>query len=344
MNWKGITAAVLGLGLVTGTSALAQTEWTSSRPDGHAPIGVMGDHTHEQGEFMFSYRFMNMSMEGSQVGTEDVADAEIVAMGGEYGFMVTPTQMPMTMHMLGIMYAPSDRVTLMGMFNYLDSSMDHVMRNSSTFTTESGGLGDIGIGALVGIVQEGSTRLHLNLGVTLPTGSIEQLDATPMSGGNDVQLPYPMQLCSGTIGLSPGFTFLGMSERISYGAQAKAVFQMGENDRDYGVGNRTEASGWFAFRAAERLSVSARARYQMWEDYSGADAALNPMMVPTARTDLRGGKRLDVPLGVNYWFNSGALRGFRLLAEYEIPVWQDLSGPQLKSIGTLILGVQLSVG
>ena len=25
--------------------------WPSSRPDGHAPIGVMGDHIHEQGEW-----------------------------------------------------------------------------------------------------------------------------------------------------------------------------------------------------------------------------------------------------------------------------------------------------
>ncbi|MEL7333685.1 MAG: hypothetical protein AAFN12_15670 [Cyanobacteria bacterium J06560_2] len=32
--------------------------WSPSRPDSHAPIGVMGDHTHEKGEFMLSYRYM----------------------------------------------------------------------------------------------------------------------------------------------------------------------------------------------------------------------------------------------------------------------------------------------
>ena len=45
-----------------GLSALCQAQqlWTSGRPDGHAPVSVMGDHTHNKGEWMFSYRFMSM--------------------------------------------------------------------------------------------------------------------------------------------------------------------------------------------------------------------------------------------------------------------------------------------
>ena len=38
--------------------------WTAARPDGHAPISVMGDHMHEMGEWMVSYRYMSMEMEG----------------------------------------------------------------------------------------------------------------------------------------------------------------------------------------------------------------------------------------------------------------------------------------
>jgi hypothetical protein len=32
------------------------------RANAHAPIGVMGDHRHHQGELMFSYRYMRMWM------------------------------------------------------------------------------------------------------------------------------------------------------------------------------------------------------------------------------------------------------------------------------------------
>ena len=57
--------------------------WTSadtpkSRPDSHAPIGVMGDHGHKTGEVMLSYRFMAMGMQGLQSGTSTVEIAEVL--------------------------------------------------------------------------------------------------------------------------------------------------------------------------------------------------------------------------------------------------------------------------
>jgi len=334
-------AVAFGLGILMASPLRAQTEWTSSRPDGHAPIGVMADHTHEAGEFMFSYRFMRMGMEGSLDGSNEISNSDIVSPTG-YGFMVTPTKMPMMMHMLGIMYAPSGRVTLMGMFNYLDFSMDHNTRAGGSFTTASSGFGDIGLTAMVGLIEEGPTRLHLNLGGTLPTGSIDAMGVTPASSPAEVVLPYPMQLGSGTFDLTPGITFLGMAEKVSYGIQARGVFRLGENDRGYTVGDRLEGTGWLALRATDNLSFSARGKYQKWNDHSGADSALNPMMVPTARTDLRGGKRFDIPVGLNYWVNSGSLSGFRILAEYDIPVWQSLSGPQLETTGIVTIGLQYS--
>ena len=36
-------------------SAYAQS-WSADRADGHAPLGVMGDHVHEAGEWMVSVR------------------------------------------------------------------------------------------------------------------------------------------------------------------------------------------------------------------------------------------------------------------------------------------------
>ena len=57
---------ILGILLLVSTPNLAQDNlWNSSRPDGHAPISVMGDHLHKKGEFMLSYRFMQMRMEGN---------------------------------------------------------------------------------------------------------------------------------------------------------------------------------------------------------------------------------------------------------------------------------------
>lgn len=63
---KKILLPILGAVLLRSNVALGQdNQWTSSRPDGHAPISVMGDHYHKKGELMFSYRFMPMWMEGN---------------------------------------------------------------------------------------------------------------------------------------------------------------------------------------------------------------------------------------------------------------------------------------
>jgi hypothetical protein len=158
--------------LVAALAVPLEAQWSPSRADSHAPIGVMGDHRHEAGEVMLSYRFMRMKMEGSRDGTDEITDAEIVSPTG-YGFMVTPERMTMDMHMFGAMFAPTDVVTLMAMVPLLSSSMDHVTRAGGRFTTESGGLGDVSVGALIGFAQFGNQELHANVLVSLPTGSIE---------------------------------------------------------------------------------------------------------------------------------------------------------------------------
>ena len=318
--------------------AHAQYEWTASRPDGHAPIGVMGDHPHSRGEFMVSYRFMRMFMNGNLDGTDQVAASDV-----HRNFMVAPLDMTMTMHMAGLMYAPSDLITLLVMTHWLDQAMNHETRHGGAFAATSSGPGDTSLGALIGVKRTGSVRLHLNAGVSIPTGSIEQVGVNPMSMGREVQMPYPMQLGSGTWDLNPGVTVLGMSERVSWGIQGRARIRMGENSRGYARGGETEATAWFAVRPHDQLSLSARVFARSWGDYSGHDEAYaNPMMVPTVNEGLRGGTRVDVPLGLNFHFRDGALSGHRIAAEWHVPVYQNLHGPQLGTDWVLTIGWQKS--
>lgn len=319
--------------------AEAQTQWTSGRPDGHAPIGVMGDHTHEAGEFMLSYRFMRMNMDGNRTGTEEASTSEVLA-----AFPVSPLRMPMDMHMFGVMVAPSDRVTFLVMVPYLQIDMDHVTRTNVEFTTHGSGIGDVSVGGLIGLKREGSVRAHLNAAVSIPTGSIEVMDVTPASSGNEVQLPYPMQLGSGTFDVKPGLTLLGMGPRASWGAQAIGTVRIGSNDHDYTLGNRVDATAWGAVRLNEWVSASLRGHLATWGDVDGQDPApsVNPAQVPTARADLRGGTRFDLPVGLNLYVPTGGMKGHRLEAEFGVPVYQDLHGPQLQTTWSLTVGWQKS--
>ena len=99
-----------------------------SLPDDHAPIGVMGDHNHKAGEWMLSYRYGFMEMDGNRDGTDDLSSAEVLA-----DFMVAPVDMTTQMHMFGLMYGVTDRLTVMSMGSYVRKSMNHVTRMGKEF-------------------------------------------------------------------------------------------------------------------------------------------------------------------------------------------------------------------
>jgi hypothetical protein len=158
---------------VSATPVVAQ-EWLSARPDGHAPLGVMGDHTHEKGEVMLSYRFMPMQMDGNRDGTESLTPADVLTQ-----FPVTPLRMPMSMHMFGVMVAPTEKLTITGMVPVIDASMDHMTRPGSLFTTSAAGVGDIKLSGLVRLFNSHHRTAHLNLGFSMPTGATDKTDVTP---------------------------------------------------------------------------------------------------------------------------------------------------------------------
>lgn len=307
--------------------------WRSGRPDGHAPIGVMGDHTHDAGEFMFSYRFMRMDMAGNRDGTTDLSPTQVLEQ-----FPVSPTEMTMDVHMLGVMYAPTDELTVSAMAPYIFNSMEHVTRMGRTFTTQSEGFGDIRLMGLYKILDQDRQRIHLNTGISLPTGSTNQRDDIP-AGPNQV-LPYPMQIGSGTFDLLPGITYLGQSDHWSWGGQARGTIRLGRNGNGYRLGNRFNMTAWGARRWNNWFSTSVRLDGNTWGNISGADPRLNPTIIPTADPNRRGGTRLDAGIGLNFLINKGALASHRLAIEFALPVYQSLDGPQLETDWLLTVGWQ----
>ncbi|KQC30903.1 alpha-amylase [Flagellimonas eckloniae] len=314
-----------------------EPKWSAGRPDGHAPISVMGDHMHGKGEWMFSYRYMYMNMDELKQGSDDASFDDALA-----DYTITPTTMPMNMHMLGAMYAPSDKITLMAMANYLSMEMDHLTQTGGTFTTEASGFGDIQLAILYKFFNKNQQTIHGQLGFSLPTGSITESDVTPASTPNEVELPYPMQLGSGTFDTNLALTYLGQRESFSWGSQLKGVFRFGENDREYRYGNRYSLNNWFAVKASNWLSFSARLEGLIVGEIEGVDPNLMPMMVITADTNNSGGTYINSGIGANTYISKGALKNLRFGVELGYPLYQDLNGIQLKNKETLTLGAQYS--
>ena len=329
--------SIMGLVLLCINMTQAQeNQWTSSRSDGHAPISVMGDHYHKKGEFMFSYRFMPMWMKGNVQSTEDISNKDIYQ-----NFMVAPQEMQMNMHMLGVMYAPSDQITLMMMGNYISNSMDLKTGMGVDFTTASKGFGDLTLSGLIKLMNKNKMSIHTNIGISIPTGNIDQRDATLMM--SNAQLAYPMQLGSGTWDPSIGLTYLGQTECFSWGAQSTYKFRLGENSENYTLGNHFDLVGWGAIKVAEFLSFSTSLSYFDTQKIEGVDADLNPMMMPLFNTLNSGRSQLDFGLGTNFQMPKSILKNLRLATEIKIPIYQKVNGIQMKNTFMATFGIQYSI-
>jgi|TARA_B110000495_G_C22984130_1_gene578872 hypothetical protein len=340
---KKLTTKLLLLATTASFLNAHEGPWSAGRPDGHAPITVMGDHMHAMGEWMLSYRFMTMDMEGLLKGSGNVStNSMLTKNGGDYAML--PEKMSMDMHMFGAMYAVSDKWTLMTMFNYLDNDMDMnmemgLMKMVMKSSAESSGFGDIKFSGLYDLASwENGRRVHLNFGLSAPTGSIDEK-------GSDRQiLGYGMQLGSGTWDFLPALTFLGQTDNYSLGAQVGGALRMGDNDRDYNLGNRFDAILWGARKLTDSFSLSAKFDYATQGEIDGKDtdiASRNMMMKSPGFDPASSGRDLSTfGLGLNYYCRNGMFKGHRLGLEWETPMSEDVNGVQLETDSIWSLGWQ----
>jgi len=178
----------------------------------------------------------------------------------------------------------------------------------------------------------------LNVGISAPTGAIDERKAD----GTTI-LPYGMQLGSGTWDFLPALTFLGQTDNYSWGAQVGGALRMGDNDRDYSLGNRFDATIWGGRKLSDSFSLSAKFDYFSQSEVDGDDkdiTAMNKMMSSGYRADHQGRDLSTFGLGLNYYCRNGTFKGHRLAVEWETPMSEDVNGVQLETDSIWSLGWQ----
>ena len=241
---------------------------------------------------------MAMDMRGLQSGTDTTETADVLK-----DFMMVPTAMDMRMHMFGVMFAPHDKITLMGMTSYQQRSME--MEGSHQHATghhdhpvgmhemSSAGIGDVKLESLLTLWKRHNFTFLGNVGVSFPTGSITQ------QTDDGSILPYPMQLGSGSFEARPGVTFFGTRGNWSYGGQFRGVFPLQTNSNKHRLGNSVTATTWGARRVNNWISLSARLLFSHKGSISGNHPDLDPSRSPSHRPDFQGFNRLDVAISSN---------------------------------------------
>jgi len=271
-----------------------------------------------------------------------------------------------------MMFAPSDKLTLLAMTSYRDNTMESLMMDAhmhthsdmsmmrsqmsipmETTSSQMGsmGFGDLKIGALYQLFNRDRRAMHINLTASIPVGSTKETAAMDMgmdmdmSSSNEQRLGYAMQLGSGTWDLNLGTTYLKQYESVSFGVQANYLSRLGENFEGYTLGNQVHATFWTSYAFHPALSTSLRANYKHSAAIEGKDASfMNTMMSPVFNTNNTGKQQLDFLIGLNYGVFKGNLKGLRFQVEAGIPVFQDVNGIQMKSTFVVTTGVQYAFG
>ncbi len=245
----------------------------------NAPAGVMFSHMlPKAGDFMVGYRYLYGNQSGDMLhGTDPANDQSLVANGCSPNpcFLAT-SNMAMHMHMLDLMYAPTDWLTLMLMPQFMDMNMsmrglngapseniaDNNVGNPLDPRTgaplaigqhiphhvqnghETGGIGDLSMYAMFKLFDNGIHHVHITPGFSAPTGDVDiQLQRNHQVNGGFIH--YGMQLGSGTWDFKPSLTYTGHVDEFSWGAQANGTVRMGDKNKSgYALGDIFQATAW----------------------------------------------------------------------------------------------------
>ncbi|MCC3861289.1 transporter [Pseudemcibacter aquimaris] len=306
--------------LTLAATLAAQSTFAGTLPTDHAPIGVMADHNHLAGEWMAGFRFNQMSMENKMLD-------------GDYlnGKMMAPKTMKKEMYVTGLMYGLTDELTLVGNVPFVKTKMAMGRSMGADFQTSADGIGDVKLGGIYTLYQKDHTKVLLNMAISLPTGSINQTDDTPMMAN---QLLSPnMQPGSGTYDIISRLTYIDRQDDLAWGGQIMGVIRTNTNDNDYKMGDRIAASAWVGYDLANFMSVSLRLDGQKW-----GDTNLNgtPVM------NMMGAERLDLLGGINFIIPEGTLKGNRFAIEFGKAIHQDVGTNMMENDYRLHAGWQLA--
>jgi hypothetical protein len=288
-----------------------------------------------------------MVMSGNLSGTQKVDDNYVFN-----NYIMSPKNMRMDMHMLMAMYGITNRLSVMAMFNYnvLDMNMSmlpttshlHGGAASVTHGSKTLGLGDIQLYAVYSLLNKSDQLLLLNGGVNIPIGNIYKKGNSSDLMYPSQQLPYMMQMGSGTVDFMPGLTYLMQLDKVSWSTQLTSVIRPFMNTRNYRLGNEGTLNVWAAYQLFPWLSTSLRLEGIAKREIVAKDAELSTVMEPSANAKNYGGKNINTYIGVNFYLNKGFLKNSKLSMEYGMPLYQNINGIQLAQKSTIYAGWMIS--
>lgn len=316
-----------------------------SRADDHAPAGVMNEHLHKKGEWMLGYNVQQVKQTGGYFSGSGRATAEQM---GPYSMLSDKHQM--YMHMLHLMYAPTDHLTLALMPMYMSMNMtmgsnpqqsvtndgDHSAGHDAHASSPSHGVagwGDTILSASYRAFDNGQHQVITTLGLSAPTGNYKKYG----SDGNPVH--YGMQIGAGVWQAIPSISYIYTEEKVKAGVQVSTrqpIFNE-LNSLGYYPGDQHSATAWLSYLWHPNLSTSVRIQYSNTDSIQGHYKSTHNHSAPADIQGNYGGEQTFVGFGINTLVPE--LKGIRAGIEYLTPINENLNGVQQRTGSILNLSV-----
>ena len=357
MPCSRVVAALLAAASVLSSApAAAYIGLCCGKCGGNMPMNIPGGGIPETYEWRVKLSPMFMRMDELRDGTDDVDEDDLLGMPVMMGvptgrFMAVPTRMDMQMLNVTAGYSFSDRFFAAAMLMYRNNRMDmqfnsamQALTGRQGFTMDSDGPGDTMLMAKYRLFADDPLiprrQFSLLFALSVPTGSIDQKNSNhPLEMRENEQLPYGMQLGSGTFDPTLGFLYQQSSSPWWWGANTSYTARLYDNDRDYRLGDEFRLDGYLMYQLRYDFLLQAQLNGS-WQDGIGGemDAAQDgssgrvvqgdpssPYMTPLWDPDNYGGTRLAVTVGFQWQPLPLQIVDFAVA----VPVYQDLNGPQL---------------
>ena len=307
--------------------------WDSSRPDSHAPSAILADHTHATGGMMFGYKYNSSRGENNYNGNKIFTRDDISTYYDRH-----VTSQVFGTHSFEFMYGLTDKLTLFSNLNFHVNESSYLSKQNNLYTLNSSGIGDLEVQFLYNLVANENIKIHSNIGLSLPTGSVSREDI------NDGILPYSMQMGSGHISSVLGFTVFSQFNKFSAGIQPIYKLSLYENSRGYMAGDKLSINYWGAINLSKLISISFRQNYIYLNGIKGQDSELDSTIMILNNKNNSGYVILNSALGLNFTFNKGFLKNKRISMEYILPTHMSYEGLQVGSFNGFSLTLQYSPG
>lgn len=313
-------------------------------PPPPVPLGVFCDNNLPQGRFVFSITPIFAGLSGILIGTRGVSNETVVStvpffLNPSQKVRIVPQHIDVAIQAVRLRYGVTNDFEMILDTGWIEKNLHALVFKGTAGTTAFGdnyprtsSIVDTILTGVYRVYQDDIHRIQLSLGFSFPTGVN---DATfndfilPNGTRRDVRGFYGMQLGTGTFDILPGVVYAGYLGPWSWGLSYRGRLALDYNPQGYHWGNLHEFNGWSGYTWIPGLTTTFRVSGSTQNPISGFDPKINGPAVP-ATPFFYGGQRVELFGGGSI---SGKLIGVEnatILVEAGAPVYQNLSGPQLK--------------